>query len=196
MNFLAHLYVADETSDSKMGSLLGDFVKGMPDHRFSAETRDAIWLHRAVDQFTDGHPIVLESKTLISPCRRRFAGIIVDICYDHFLCRNWTRFSANPLSQFVAVTYRSLQSYDGFLPERAATVIQTLIAEDWLSSYQSISGISSVLNRVSNRVRRANTLYGSGEELMQNYELFNQQFLIFFEDLIQFAKAYSSGQHH
>ena len=188
MNFLAHLYFADDTSDSRMGSLLGDFIKGRPDSHFSAETLHGIRLHRAIDHFTDKHPIVLESKRLISPQRRRFAGIIVDICYDHFLCQNWSQYSTDSLSQFLNVTYTSLQAYDGFLPEKASAIIQRLISEDWLGAYQSISGISSVLDRVSKRINRTNSMYGSGTELIRNYDAFNQQFLNFFSDLIQFVE--------
>ncbi|MEM7769198.1 MAG: ACP phosphodiesterase [Cyanobacteria bacterium P01_E01_bin.6] len=170
-----------------MGSLLGDFVKGKPDSRFSAETCSGIWLHRAIDEFTDRHPTVRESKALMSSQRRRFAGIIVDICYDHFLCRNWNQYSTIALSNFSEQVYASLNGYDGFLPEQANFVIQRLTTEDWLQSYQSISGISSVLNRVSKRTQRINLLYGSGEELIQNYDALNHHFMTFFPDLIQFV---------
>ena len=187
MNFLAHLYFADDTSDSRMGSLLGDFIKGRPGSHFSRETLHGIWRHRAIDQFTDKHPTVRESKNLISPERRRFSGIIVDICYDHFLCQNWSRYSTNSLSQFFNITYSSLQAYDGFLPDKASLIIQRFITEDWLRSYQSISGISSVLDRVSKRISRTNSMHGSGIELIRNYDAFNQQFLNFFSDLIQFV---------
>ncbi len=189
MNFLAHLYVADDSADSRMGSLLGDFVKGTPDPRFSKATRDAIFLHRAIDQFTDTHPVVLASKHLIRPNRRRYAGIIVDICYDHFLCQHWRSFSNGSLSEFIESAYASLLAYEGFLPDRVATITQQLVREDWLHSYQSVMGISATLDRVSKRIRRENPLYGSGEELIQHYDAWNAHFLSFFEDLCQFVET-------
>lgn len=192
MNFLAHLYVADDSADAKMGSVLGDFVKGTPDRRFSAATRDAIYEHRAVDRFTDTHPIVLASKGLMSRHRRRYAGIIVDICYDHFLCRHWSRYSQESLSDFIEATYGSLQAYTGFLPEQAAVMIKRLITDDWLHSYQTVEGISVVLNRVSRRIRRTNTLWGSGEELLQNYGVLDEHFCLFFDDLLNFVKTIHS----
>jgi acyl carrier protein phosphodiesterase len=190
MNFLAHLYFADDTADSRMGSLLGDFVKGKPDPAFSQETLHGILLHRAIDEFTDRHPIVRSSKALISPPRRRFAGIIVDICYDHCLCHHWSQYSDTSLAAFTQHTYASLESYTGFLPDPANRVIQRFIDEDWLQSYQSIEGISSVLNRVSKRLRRTNSLYGSVDELTQHYQTLNDQFLGFFPELIQFVKQH------
>lgn len=187
MNFLAHLYFADDTPDSRVGSLLGDFVKGCPDTRFSPETLQGIRLHRAVDRFTDIHPTVMASKNLISPERRRFAGIIVDICYDHFLCKNWQRYSDCSLAQFCGSVYESLQTYDGYLPERARGVIEHMVMGDWLNSYQSVDGIADVLNRVSRRLKRTNSLYGAGDELVQNYTALDQHFLHFFPDLISFV---------
>ncbi|MEO1523274.1 MAG: acyl carrier protein phosphodiesterase, partial [Cyanobacteria bacterium J06633_2] len=155
--------------------------------RFSSGTLNGIWLHRAIDNFTDHHPTVRETKALISPPRRRFAGIIIDICYDHFLCQHWNQYSSLTLTDFSQQTYRSLKSYAGFLPDRVHPIVQKLVAEDWLQSYQSVVGIESVLNRVSKRLRRTNSLYGSVEELIQHYEAFNHQFLVFFPELIQFV---------
>src|SRR3954464_15580437 len=88
MNYLAHLYLSAPTEDAWLGSLLGDFVKGPLDGRYSQHITSAIALHRKIDTFTDAHPVVLRSKSRISAARRRYAGIMIDMFYDHFLARN------------------------------------------------------------------------------------------------------------
>jgi acyl carrier protein phosphodiesterase len=38
MNYLAHLFLAEENDDAKLGALLGDFVKGTIIDRYSEKT--------------------------------------------------------------------------------------------------------------------------------------------------------------
>nr|MBR9810071.1 hypothetical protein [bacterium] len=65
MNFLAHFHLAQPTDGSRIGALLGDFVRGTPESlqtRFPPEVVNGIILHRAIDRFTDSHEIFLKSK--------------------------------------------------------------------------------------------------------------------------------------
>ena len=89
MNYLAHLYLAGESDDSRLGNILGDFVKGNAAGRYPPAILRGIMMHRKVDRFADHHPQSRSARQLISPARRRFAGVIVDICYDHFLSVHW-----------------------------------------------------------------------------------------------------------
>jgi acyl carrier protein phosphodiesterase len=167
-----------------MGSMLGDFVKGHPDRRFSQDVVHAIRTHRAVDTFTDGHEIVRKSKRLISPDRRRFAGIIIDIFYDFYLCRHWPRFSDEPLDNFIQRAYANLQHFDGYLPARIKAIIHRMVQADWLSRYQTRAGIATTLDRVARRIQRKNSISGAIEEMTEHYDAFNDHFLAFFPELI------------
>lgn len=101
MNFLAHLLLGPHEAPQAVGSLLGDFVKGPMDSIALPEgVREGIWLHRQIDGFTDRHELVARSKERVSRQRRRYAGIMVDMFYDHLLARHWQRFSGQPLDEF------------------------------------------------------------------------------------------------
>ena len=93
MNYLAHLYLADNTPESWVGAMLGDFVKGAIKDKYAPIIQYNIELHRRIDAYTDAHPIVRAAKPLIASERRRFAGILLDIFYDHYLAKHWARFS-------------------------------------------------------------------------------------------------------
>lgn len=108
MNYLAHLYLAERSVEGLLGSLLGDFVKGPLDDKYPEAIRRGIVLHRSIDSFTDAHPLHLESRNRIGRARRRYAGIIVDVTYDHFLCRYWSDYSDETLESFVARVYEIL----------------------------------------------------------------------------------------
>lgn len=186
MNYLAHLYFAEDSSESRVGNLMVDFVRGPVERQpYNGAVMRGMRSHVAVDRFTDGHDVVRESKALISPTRRRFAGIIVDVCYDHYLARHWSRFSDMTLSAFIERTYGSLSAYRGDMPPVLSRVIRHMVRNDWLQGYRETSGIGRALDGLSMRLRRPNTLAGSVEELEANYGEMEEQFLRFFPDLIR-----------
>ena len=108
MNYLAHLYLSEPNEEAWLGSLLGDFVKGPLDGRYNDDITRAIALHRKIDSFTDAHPVVLQSKSRVSAGRRRYAGIMIDMFYDHFLAKYWHEFQDEPLGEFSARIYAIL----------------------------------------------------------------------------------------
>ena len=105
MNYLAHLYLSEDSPESLLGSIMGDFVKGTIGDRYPLKIKRGIKLHRKIDTYTDSHPTTRASRSLYSPARRRFAGIIVDLCYDHFLYRHWSEFTDVAIDQFICRIY-------------------------------------------------------------------------------------------
>ncbi len=186
MNFLAHLYFAEDTPESRVGNLMADFVRGPVDRQpYNGAVMRGMRNHVAVDRFTDSHDVVRESKALISTGRRRFAGIIVDVCYDHYLARHWTDFSDVSLTEFIERTYGSLRDYRGEMPPVLSRVLDHMVRNDWLGGYQEISSIGRALDGLSMRLRRPNTLAGSVEELKAHYGEIEGHFLRFFPDLVR-----------
>ena len=191
MNYLAHLYLAERSTDSLIGNLLGDFVKGRLRGQYDADIMQGIALHRKIDTFTDAHAITRRSRNLISPGRRRFAGIIVDLGYDHFLARHWHRYTDVELSSFVGEVYRTLEHHSSILPDNLQRLLPLMMSEDWLGSYADLSGVAKALARISLRFKRTNNLIGSVAEIERHYECLENHFVEFFPQAIRFAK-----QHH
>jgi acyl carrier protein phosphodiesterase len=193
MNYLAHLYLSEPTDDAWLGSLLGDFVKGPLDERYGEAITRAISLHRNVDTFTDAHPVVLHSKSRISPQRRRYAGIMVDMFYDHFLARYWSEFHDEPLDAFTARIYSLLARQHAALPERLRRMAPHMAQRDWLGSYAQVSSIHTALDRMGERLTRENGLLNSADELVENYAGLEADFRAFLPEVRAFAKNRHSG---
>lgn len=180
MNFLAHLYLGPQAAEPALGSVLGDFVKGpvwaldLPD-----AVREGVWLHRRIDGFTDQHDLVVRSKQRISPDRRRYAGILVDMFYDHLLARHWSRFHSEPLADYSAGMYRHLLSQRALMPERARRVIEHMAEHDWLSSYAELDNLHRAVDNLARRLTRENALPGGVAELEADYAGFERDFLAF-----------------
>ncbi len=190
MNFLAHLYLSPPTPDAWLGSLLGDFVKGPLDASgYGGEVQAAIRLHRSVDTFTDAHPVVREARGLVSPARRRYAGILVDIFFDHFLAVRWTAWHQAPLRDFADDVYASLSRPSLPVPDRFGRLVPHLVSQDWLAGYATLDGIAITLDRMSRRAPHAIVLAGGHEELAVRADAFGAAFEAFFPDLRDLARG-------
>jgi acyl carrier protein phosphodiesterase len=192
VNYLAHLYLAPPGDDGLLGSLMGDFVKGPLGGGYPPGIAHALALHRRIDAFTDRHERVKASRARVSPERRRFAGIMVDLFYDHFLARHWSQYSDERLEAFASRVYRLLAAHSDALPVRLRLVAARMQQYDWLGSYRQVHNIHTALDRMSLRLKRENRLRGAAEELEANYAGFEGDFRTFFPDLVRFARLH----HH
>jgi len=187
MNFLAHFYLAENTEESILGNFLGDFVKGPLENNYHPDIITGIMMHRKVDSFAELNTYFLKSKRLISSERRRFAGIIIDLSFDHFLAKNWDLYSSIDIAGFTRHIYSVLLANTDFYTERLNFFVSKMAAEDWLGSYQTVEGIGKIMDRVSNRLKVKNNLPGSVEELIKNYDELEKHFFLFFEDLRKYV---------
>ncbi len=190
MNYLAHLYLADTSDEFLIGSFLGDFVKGSIGDQYNQGISTGIKFHRKVDIFADTHEKSVASRNLFSREKRRFAGIILDICYDHFLSKHWSKYSDTALPEFIAHVYDLLQKYQDIFPQRLKSFLPRLISQNWLGTYLTLKGVEITLNRIAKRISRKNSLEGSVSEIRSNYADLETNFLAFFPDLVAFAKSF------
>jgi acyl carrier protein phosphodiesterase len=189
MNYLGHLYLSPAQEDALLGSLMGDFVKGPIGNQYPPAIARAIQLHRRLDSFTDAHPIVALSKSRVSAERRRYAGIMIDMFYDHFLALHWSDFHDDPLETFTAKVYEILERRHGELPQRLQTVAPSMRRWDWFGSYVEVDSILGALNRIAQRLRRDNPLHSAGNELLDHYSELEADFRRFLPDARRFVRA-------
>jgi acyl carrier protein phosphodiesterase len=188
MNYLAHIYLARQSDAAMVGALLGDFAKADVSGRFPPEVAREIMLHRQIDTFTDQHPVVKAAILTFAAPRRRYAGIIVDVFYDHLLARRWATYSTMPRQQFIDRFYRALAAHEAILPERLQGIMHMMIEQDWLGAYYDFAGVELVVSRISRRLSRNGHLLREGlDDLRENYDLLAQGFENFFPDLIGFV---------
>jgi acyl carrier protein phosphodiesterase len=188
VNYLAHLFLAGTDPDAQLGGLLGDFAKPRDDHLFPAVVRREIRLHRAIDAYTDAHPLVLGSKALFRPGARRFSGMVLDVLYDHFLASGWSRHSDENLDAFIARFYAHLGTTPLPLPRRLARVAPLLIAQDWLGSYRSLAGVERAVDGMSHRVSRGGEQMRAGlDDVHLHYDALRERYEDFFPELARFV---------
>lgn len=193
LNHLAHLFLAPNSREARVGSLLGDFIRGVNPDNLPAEVRLGLQHHRAVDAFTDRHPDVLASKRLFSHQRRRFAGVALDVLYDHYLLRHWHEFSDTNPERFIQEVYQDLEKSRHLMPERMIIVTRRMIEHDWFTAYADLDNIGFALDRIAGRIRFANRFSGIIEEIRENDRALEHHFLVFFPQLITFSDTQALG---
>ncbi len=185
MNYLAHLYLCDGTPEALLGSVLGDFRKGLVMENLSPEIVAAIQQHQEIDCFTDTHDIVRSAKQYIAADRRRYAGILLDVFYDYYLSKHWSYYSSTPLRSFIDRFYLVLETHLELLPDRLALAVPYMIHQDWLGAYGDIEGIALTLRRISHRLKRSNPLAEGIEDLIHHDVEIERSFHDFFPLLVE-----------
>lgn len=190
MNFLAHLVLGKKDSESLAGSVLGDFVRGATKGRFPERLEKSILLHRAIDDFTDDNVYWKKSRARLSEERRRYAGVIVDVFYDHILIKNWKEFSgqSRELDDFISSSYRAILKSKNHIEEGGRRALEIMVKNDWFTRYQSREGMKITFQELAYRTRNSEIMKGSEEELFVNYKDYESDFFEFWPELKAFVK--------
>lgn len=188
MNHLAHALLAGADDGLRLGGMLGDFVRGTPDPALPAAVREGIALHRAIDGYTDRHPQVLAARALFEPPYRRYAGIALDMWFDHCLARDFGRWSALPLARFSSELRALLQRHDALLPPAARRFGQYMQANDLPAGYADPRVLGQALAGIGQRLQRDNPLAQMLPVLQALDAPLQAHFEQFFPQLQQFAR--------
>lgn len=188
MNYLAHLLLADDSPEAILGNFLGDFVKGRPEGRYPGAVVCGIRLHRRIDGYTDRHPDVCRAVRRIDDSRRRYAGIAVDMAFDHFLARDWEASDPAGFAAFRRRVYTILRAHADEMPETAQRMLPSFTDHDWLASYADFDGVCFALARMSSRLSRPNHLAETAGDIGAAYDELAADFRSFWPDVRTFAR--------
>ena len=189
MNHLAHLYLASPGTESLIGNLAGDFVKGKLGDRFTNGVRAGIIQHRRIDAFTDGHPAVAAFRRVLVPEHGHYARVIADMFFDHFLAVRFEELAGETLDSFLARTFTQIDLRADLLPGRLQSLYPYIRDDRWLQSYASVESIASALQQISFRFTREPRLETAARHLVDSRPLLERHFDEFFPDVVAFAGA-------
>lgn len=183
MNFLAHIYLSGDDEWIRIGNFMADGIRGHDYLEYPAGIQKGILLHRAIDTFTDAHPIFRKSKHRLHEKYGHYSGVIIDIFYDHFLAKNWSMYSHESLEEVATNFYKLLKANYPILTERTKNMMPYMIARNWLVSYASIEGLTMILFQMDHRTKNRVAMHESIVELEVFYSEFENEFTSFFEEL-------------
>lgn len=187
MNYLAHFHLAWPDEGLVTGGLEGDFLKGPLRGGLRPAVERGVKLHRAIDAYTDGHPLILQLRRELPPGLRRYAGILIDISFDHYLSRHWSAFSTLPLEDFNNGVYRILRTHETALSDGARSMLARLVEHDVLSLYREWDTVLATATRIGSRFKRHNPFLNIERELSPLRDSLERVFLEFYPRLQAFC---------
>ncbi|NEM98836.1 acyl carrier protein phosphodiesterase [Pontibacter burrus] len=189
MNYLAHLYLSGNNEELMLGNFIADAVKGKQAANYSSGIARGIYLHRFIDSFTDTHPIVAETKARLREKYKKYAPVVADLFYDHFLATSFEQYANETLESYTDRTYSLINSYLPALPAKVQHFFPYMKEQNWLLGYAEIEGISRALTGLSRRTSFESNMETAGEELALNYSLYQQDFEAFFPELVIYVEG-------
>ncbi len=187
MNHLAHLYLSQTDLDLLVGNFIADQVKGKALKNYSEGVQKGIEMHRAIDTFTDQHPLVLQSKQRLYAKHHKYAAVIVDMFFDHLLAKNWTDYSPLKLELFSKNVYRLLNARQAEMPERSQRILFYMSKGDWLTNYREKKGIERALQGLASRAKFESKMGESVADLYKDWDAYEAEFKAFFKELYEFS---------
>ena len=187
MNYLAHFALAGPETGLLVGGFLGDYIKGRLENRFSPEIERGIRLHRAIDQYTDSHPIVRNSYKRFDPKFRRYAGIITDVAFDHLLAQNWCRYYSEPLESYSASTLEKLLAHKDMLTDAAFQSASRMQEHNSLAHYDQLEFLERSLAYLSGRLKHANPLIEAYPHCEEQLPGLQEDLSVFYPGLMEFC---------
>lgn len=190
MNHLAHALLAGDNDSLQLGGLLGDFVHGRLDAQqaWPAPVLAGIRLHRAIDVHTDAHPEVLAAKARLPPPYRRYAGILLDMWFDHCLAVDFSRWHAQPLDRYSANLRALLQRHDAQLPPPLQRFARYMERHQLPAGYADRAVLEQAIAGIGQRLSRANPLDSALPVLVAHAPELQRHFEAFFPQLQAFAR--------
>jgi len=173
---------------------MGDFVKGRNLlQQYNQQIVKGIELHRAIDEFTDTHAVVKKSKDRLRATYRHYAGVIVDVFYDHYLAKYWDSYHTDMLPDFAEKAYSTIERYDPILPENLKRMLPYMIRGNWLVHYAQIEGIQRALTGMSRRTPYVSRMDEAAGDLKKYYTDFKSEFELFFPELKKHTEDFLSS---
>lgn len=188
MNFLAHIYLSGENEQVKIGNFIADWIKGNEYKKYPENIQKGILLHRSIDFYTDNHPTVKKSKSRFSEKYHKYAGIIIDICYDHYLAKEWDTFCSVPLKEFNLRIKNSLMNYMHYFPADLQDFIPKFMNFGWMDLYVSVDGIEKVLNGMARHTSLPDRTSDAIQIFNEHYDIIRNEFYDYFPQLIKYIE--------
>lgn len=190
MNFLAHIYLSCDDNELLIGNFMADFVSNRQVKSLSEPLQQGVKLHRAIDSFTDNHPLVRQGCARLRKDHGKYAPVVIDLLYDYILAKNWKSYHPMNLEDFAQNVYDIFNQNINLFPEKLKKRIPLMIRDDFLTKYRSIEGLSFALSMMDRRTKFPSQFIKAAEQIRKEEDLFESEFQIFFPEVIQLSKRY------
>jgi len=188
MNYLAHTFLSHGDEAVLIGNFIADFINAKQARMMDERYQKGIELHRKIDSFTDKHLEFRKGTKRLSKHHSKYSPVVLDILYDHLLAVNWKKYSDLSLEEHAQKTYAIFEKHMDAFIDQGVEHIPRMIDHDFLGAYAYAEKVEYVLSRMDLRTRFASQFENAIDHLHEDYDLYNQEFNLFFPDIIAITK--------
>lgn len=193
MNFLGHIFLTPNDDKILLGNFIADSVKGNPEKFYSGKIAEGIRFHRAIDGFTDNHPLVRQGVKRFRETQSRYAPVVIDVIYDHILARHWNEFHADELDKVTQSVYQRLEAQSLHFPTSVKHYFPYMKQQNWLYNYQFEWGILKTLEGLDRRSANETQMHLALDVYKESEAEFLAEFREFAADAKEMSRDYFSG---
>jgi acyl carrier protein phosphodiesterase len=193
MNFLGHIFLTPNDDEILLGNFIADSVKGNPEKFYSGKIAEGIRFHRAIDEFTDKHPLVKQGVKRFRETQSKYASVVIDVIYDHILALNWKEFHGEDLGALAHSVYQRLEAQSNHFPAPVKRYFPYMQEQNWLYNYQFEWGILKALEGLDRRSANETQMHLALDVYKESEAEFLAEFREFITDAQQMSRNYFSG---
>jgi acyl carrier protein phosphodiesterase len=190
MNYLAHLTLSFDDEDHLIGNFIADGLRSVHYPLLKPRVLQGVRLHHFIDQFTDQHPLVEKGKARLRAKHGKYAGVILDIFYDHFLALHYAQYGRQELEAFSQEVYRVFENRDQELSPRTRRILPYMKQGNWLLNYAQKEGLARAMEGMAKRARFKNRMAEAPQALEEYYHSYEFEFQQFYPQLEAAAKDF------
>lgn len=194
MNYLAHAYLSFGDAEILTGNLISDFVKGKKKYDYPPAILAGIDLHRAIDEFTDGHAVNKEAAKIFKPSYGLYSSAFIDVVYDHFLAKQIVSETDN-FEAYTKSIYAQIEKFSELLPASFNNIFPYMKQHNWLFNYQFSWGIERSLEGLVHRAKYLTDSDTAFALFTDRYTDLENAYQAFFPSLKNFALEKFSDIH-
>jgi acyl carrier protein phosphodiesterase len=192
MNFLAHLHLSDIAGLPLSGAILGDVVRGRLEGLFPATLERSIRLHRRIDVVTDSHPAIATARARFPEGNRRYAGMLLDLLYDHCLALDWPR-AEETLDRFAERAAAEMSNEAAWQLATGKPAPEPLRFARLLRSYGSEAGIDKAIDYVASRLSEPARLHSAAQDWRARIPELRTEFPVLLSDLESMSRTFGAA---
>lgn len=183
MNYLAHTLLSCHDANLLAGNFMADFAGRKHVLALEPNILAGVELHKRIDTFTDSHEEVKAAIHLLHPTQGKYAPVVVDILFDHFLTIHWQRYSDENIGAFTQRVYEMLEEKKEIFPIALREKLPFMILDDFLMSCKDEERLKKTFFRVGRRAKFANNFDKAHLDLAQHYDKLDHHFHAFYPAL-------------
>jgi acyl carrier protein phosphodiesterase len=188
MNFLNHLYFSNESVENTTGLIIGNCAKEVNLQKYNLEILKGMAVDLQIRNFTEKDPAFNRSIERMNTKFNKYSTFIVNIFYDHFLAKNWEKYSDTPLDLFADKMYQLIMKNHSSFPYKIRKFAPEMITKKWITSVASIDGTHQYIKLLSKTERFTTNLDQCLDELIEKYQAYSVDFEEYFTALNEFMK--------